>query len=265
MLLKDKVIIISGIGPGLGVKLAVESAVQGAKGIIVGARTAAKLDDAEMRIKALKLANPPTVVKCTTDISNRSDCDALVATAKKEFGRIDCLINSAYNPGQFCSIEDSNLKDWQDVFSVNLYGSLNLTQATIPVMKEQKKGSIVMINTLVTRKPLRTHGSYAASKAALSSASAHLALELGQYGIRVNSTYMGWMWGPSVEGFFQMQEAATGESIAKQRAKVVEGIPLGDIPEDGDCGKAAIFLASDYSCAMTGACLDVNGGEYLPR
>ena len=55
----------------------------------------------------------------------------------------------------------------------------------------------------------------------------------------------------------------SGQSIEALRAGVEKNIPLGRIPEDGDCAKAAIFLASDYSCAMSGANLDVNGGEYL--
>ena len=265
MLLKDKSVIVSGIGPGLGVELALRSAEQGASGIALAARTASKLDDAEAAIKALKLNTNPKIIKVVTDISDRAACDNLVAETKKAFGRIDCLYNSAYHPGKFIPIEEADLKDWHEVFAVNLFGTMHLTQATIPVMKAQKKGSIVMINTMVTRKPLKTHASYAASKSALSSATSHLALELGGYGIRVNAAFMGWMWGPSVEGFMQNNEKEHGISVADQRKEVAKSIALGDIPEDGDCAKAAVFLASDYSCAITGACLDVNGGEYLPH
>lgn len=265
MLLENKIVVVSGIGPGLGVELALRSAEQGASGIALAARTASKLDDAEDAIAKLKLKNPPKIIKVPTDISDRTACNNLVAECKKAFGRIDCLYNSAYHPGKFVHVEDADLADWHDVFDVNLFGTMNLTQATIPVMKAQKKGAIVMINTMVTRKPLKTHSSYAASKAALSSATSHLALELGGYGIRVNAAFMGWMWGPSVEGFMQNMQKETGVSVADQRKEIAKSIPIGDIPEDGDCAKAAVFLASDYSCAITGACLDVNGGGYLPH
>jgi NAD(P)-dependent dehydrogenase (short-subunit alcohol dehydrogenase family) len=118
---------------------------------------------------------------------------------------------------------------------------------------------------MVTRKPLATQGGYAASKAALASATAHLATELGQYNIRVNSTFMGWMWGPPVEFYINMLGENHPQGAAGARADVEKHIALGSIPEDCDCAKVAIFLASDYSCAMTGAHLDVNGGEYMPH
>lgn len=265
MLLENKNVIVSGIGPGLGIELAVQSAEQGAKGIALAARTPSKLDDAEAAIAQLKLKSKPKIIKMPTDIADRAACDRLVAECKKVFGGVDCLFNSAYHPGKFVPIADADLKDWHDVFAVNLYGTMNLTQATVPLMKAQGQGAIVMINTMVTRKPLQTHGSYAASKSALTAATSHLALELGQYNIRVNATYMGWMWGPSVEGFMKNIEETTGVSVADQRKEVARNIALGDIPEDGDCAKAAVFLASDYAAAVTGACLDVNGGEYLPH
>ena len=148
---------------------------------------------------------------------------------------------------------------------VNLYGTLQLTLACVPQMKDQGGGNVVMINTMVTRKPLATQAGYAASKAALASATAHLATELGPHNIRVNSAFMGWMWGPPVQFYMEMMKDTHPQGAAGVKAEVEKGIPLGRIPEDGDCAKVAIFLASDYSCAMTGAQLDVNGGEYMPH
>ena len=89
MLLKDKVVIVSGIGPGLGVKLAIEAAREGAKAVIMGARTAAKLDDAEKRVAEV---NPKCVaIKVVTDITDRKQCEALVDAAVKKFNRADAL------------------------------------------------------------------------------------------------------------------------------------------------------------------------------
>jgi NAD(P)-dependent dehydrogenase (short-subunit alcohol dehydrogenase family) len=103
------------------------------------------------------------------------------------------------------------------------------------------------------------------SKAALTGATAQLALELGRYGIRVNTAYMGWMWGPPVEGYLRAAAAQQGTTVEALARGVAQHIPLGRIPDDADCAKAALFLASDYACAVTGAALDVNGGEFLPR
>ncbi|WP_372750661.1 SDR family oxidoreductase [Litorivivens sp.] len=261
MLLNDKVVIVSGIGPGLGHELALEAAQQGAK-LAICARTASKLDAAEQEIREAGLNTP--ILKVPTDISDKAQCENLVTKTLEAYGRIDVLINSAYNPGAFDVVENADLDGWREAMDVNLFGTMNLTLQVVPHMKKQGGGSIVMINTMVTRRPLQTQAGYGASKAALSSATQHLALELGPYNIRVNSTYMGWMWGPPVEGYMKQQAEATGISVEEQKAAVAQNIPLRVIPEDGDCAKAAIFLASDYARAITGAALDVNGGEYLP-
>ena len=72
------------------------------------------------------------------------------------------------------------------------------------------------------------------------------------------------MWGPAVEGYFAWQSQATGRPQEELIADVARNIPLGEIPDDGDCARAALFLASDYARVITGAALDVNGGEYMP-
>ena len=262
MLLQDKIVIVSGIGPGLGIELALRAAEQGAH-LAIAARTKHKLDQAKEQIQTLGLGTQ--VLTMPTDICNKNQCHDLVAATKERFGRIDCLLNSAYNPGVFEPIEYANLDGWREAMEVNLFGTLNLTLEAVAVMKSQQQGSIVNINTMVTRKPMATQSAYAASKAALTSATQHMALELGKYSIRVNGTYMGWMWGPPVEYYFKQRSKNSGIPVEKLKAQVEKNIPLGKIPTDADCAKAAIFLASDYANAITGACLDVNGGEFLPR
>lgn len=262
MLLKDKVVIVSGIGPGLGIELALRAAEQGAH-LVIAARTESKLVQAQERICNLGLNTQ--VLSVATDITDKQQCEKLVDVALGQFGQIDCLINSAYNPGTFQPVDSADLEGWRQAMDVNLFGTMNMILAVLPPMKSQRSGSIVNINTMVTRKPMPTQAGYAASKAALTSATQHLAAEMGAYNIRVNAAYMGWMWGPPVEYYFKMQSKSTGMSVQDLKAQVEKNIPLGKIPTDADCAKAAIFLASDYACAITGACLDVNGGEYLPH
>ena len=91
MLVNGKYIIVSGIGPGLGSKLAVHSAIEGAAGVAISARTAEKLTQAEQRIHEV---NPDCqIVSLPTDIRNAADCQALVAKTLATFGRIDALTN----------------------------------------------------------------------------------------------------------------------------------------------------------------------------
>ena len=262
MLLQDKVVIVSGIGPGLGQELSTLAAKEGAAAVVMAARTPAKLDTAEAEIRELGLDTP--VLKVPTDIADAAQCQALAEQTVAEFGRIDVLFNSAYDPGAFEPIESADLAGWRRAMDVNFFGTMQLTQACVPAMKASGGGAVVMIATMVEHKPLATQGGYGSSKSALRSATKHLALELGQYNIRVNSCHMGWMWGPSVEMYFDWQAQESGRPREELVAEVARNIPLGHIPDDGDCAKAAMFLGSDYAAVVTGAALDVNGGEFMP-
>lgn len=263
MLLKDKVVVVSGIGPGLGIKLAIEAAREGAAGIVAAARTAAKLEEAEARIRELGVKTP--VLKVVTDITQREQCDALAKQAVERFGRIDALVNSAYFHGDMDYASTANLDSWIPVLQTNLLGSLGLTQAVIPQMKKQKKGAIVMINTMAARvvPPLGEAG-YASSKGALAVAAKFLAKELGPEGIRVNSVHMGWMWGAPVEGYMNWQAQENGVPVQKLIDQIASQIPIRRIPPDEECARAALFMVSDYASVVTGATLDVNGGHYMP-
>jgi NAD(P)-dependent dehydrogenase (short-subunit alcohol dehydrogenase family) len=261
MLMKDKVVIISGIGPGLGRELALCAAREGGH-IAIGARTAAKLDAVEAEVARQELG--VGVLKVPTDIRDRAQCASFAAATLKAFGRIDVLINSAYVTGAYQMADSADLDDWRATMDVNLFGTLNLIQAVIPAMKAQGGGSIVNVNTKVTRLPYPSLGGYAVSKAALRMATTQLAKELGGDKIRLNSVFPGWMWGETVEQGLAARAAAEGRTVAAIRAEIAKDIPLGDIPEDGECAKSVIALASDYFTAVTGACLDLCGGEYMP-
>lgn len=262
MLLKDKIVIVSGIGPGLGQELSTLAAKEGAAGVVLAARTQAKLDTAEQEIKELGLSTQ--VLKVPTDIADADQCRELAEQTVAAFGRIDVLFNSAYDPGSFEPIAEADLSGWRRSMEVNFFGTMQLTQACIPHLRAAGGGAIVMIATMVEHKPLATQGGYGATKSALRAATKHLALELGGDNIRVNSAHMGWMWGPAVEGYFDWQASTSGRPKEELIAEVSRSIPLGSIPDDADCAKAAVFLASDYAAAVTGAALDVNGGEFMP-
>jgi len=133
----------------------------------------------------------------------------------------------------------------------------------LPVMKAQRSGSIVMINSMIIRQPLPTMGGYAASKAALMAATKTLAREIGAYGIRVNSVVPGYIWGPSLEGYFAMQAKQQGVGAKVVYDSVAKQIALGHIPTSEEIAGAVVFFASDLSRVVTGQSLDVNGGHEL--
>jgi NAD(P)-dependent dehydrogenase (short-subunit alcohol dehydrogenase family) len=261
MLLADKAVIVSGIGPGLGRELALAAAREGAH-LGVCARTPSKLDDAEARIAKLGLGTH--VVKRATDIRDAQQVGVFIDHVVDELGRIDVLINSAYVAGGYQLAEDADLDDWRKTMDVNLFGTMTMIQAVVPHMKSQGRGSIVNVNTKIARLPHEMLGGYAVSKAALRMATSQLAKELGGHHIRVNSIFPGWMWGETVEQGLRAQADAQGRTLQDVRAEIAQRLPLGEIPEDEECAKSVVALASDHFLAVTGACLDLSAGEYMP-
>jgi NAD(P)-dependent dehydrogenase (short-subunit alcohol dehydrogenase family) len=262
MLLKDKVVIVSGIGPGLGVKLAIEAAREGARAVAIGARTAEKLDDAEKRMRE---ANPACkVLKLVTDIRDAAQCQRLAESTVRQFGRIDGLANSAFFWGTPGTGESADLNGWKDVLETNVLGTMHMTQAVVPAMKAQGGGAIVNISSMATVKPHTGEIGYAASKGAINVASKYLALELGVHNIRVNVARMGWMLGVPVQNF--VSHAAKEQGVPEKQFydAVSANIALRRLVTDTECARAALFLLSDYASGVTGAVLDANGGETFP-
>jgi NAD(P)-dependent dehydrogenase (short-subunit alcohol dehydrogenase family) len=257
-MLKDKVVIITGVGPGMGRKLALEAAKVGAKLVL-----AARSKDFVEGVAAEVQAAGGQAIAVTADVSKQEDCDRIVAAAIGEYGKLDGLVNSAYAAGSFVPFEDSDLNDWRKSMDVTLFGSLQMVKAALRHMKAAG-GSIVNVGTMETRKPLLAHGSYVVPKVALGGATRQLAIELGKYNIRVNSAIMGWMWGTPVEGYMTYMAKENGTTVEAMKAGVSANIPLGHIPPDEECAKGILMLLSDYSSQITGAALDINGGEYVP-
>lgn len=259
MLLEGKVIVVSGIGPGLGVKLAVEAAREGARGVVLAARSPEKLDAAQEQVRAVS-GNCETL-KAPTDIRDAAQCRRLVDAALERFGRVDGLVNSAFEHGAFEPVDSGDVRHWQSAYETNLAGSMQMTRAVVPIMKSQGGGAVVMINTMATIKPFAGEAGYAMSKGALLVAAKYLALELGPSNIRVNTARMGWMWGAPVQGYVGHMARAQGVSEQKIVDSIAANIPLRRVVTDDECARAALFLLSDYASAITGAIIDVNGGE----
>ncbi|MGH8374227.1 MAG: SDR family oxidoreductase [Pseudomonas sp.] len=261
MLLKDKVVMVSGVGPGLGIKLALEAAREGARAVAIGARDMGRLLEAQQRIKAV--AGHCEVLCVATDITDVQACNRFAEATLEQFGRIDALINSAFSHGGFQAVDEADNDPLREALEVNLLGSLNMSRAVLTPMRAQGAGAIVMINTLGVRKPYQGGAAYAASKSALAASVRYLASEQAAHGLRVNALACGWMWGEPVQALVRQTAAARGVSEEQVRTEFSAGIPGGRMRSDEECARAALFLASDYASAINGAQLDANGGEVM--
>lgn len=254
MILKDKVVIITGAGPGMGQAACRGAAKEGAK-VVVTARSKQAIEEVAHEI----VAAGGEAIAVPLDVTQMDQCHAAAKAALDQWGRIDGLVNSAYYHPDWGPLIEHDVDQVLQAFNVGAAGALRMAMAVYPTMKAQGAGSIVNVSTLCTRKPMPGEGGYGMAKGALNHMTRHLAVEFGGTGVRVNTTLMGWMMGAPLEGFIQgLGEGA--EAFRKQRASE---IPVGHIPPDADCAKAVYFLLSDYASEITGAMLDVNGGDWV--
>jgi NAD(P)-dependent dehydrogenase (short-subunit alcohol dehydrogenase family) len=258
MLLEGKVAIVSGIGPGMGRDIALALAREGAD-IAMGARRDRGLIKVAAEVEAL--GRRATWVQ--TDITDPEDCKRLARQAREELGRVDILVNNAFSDGTHALFEESNLDDWRATMEVNLFGTLQLTQAVVPFLKEQEDSRIIMINSQSGQVTDETFGAYSASKAALATATKTLARELGRHGVRVNGIHPSYIWGKSVEWYINHLADERGVDFQTVYDEFAGKNCLKYLPSSAEIAGAVVFFASPLSKAVTGQSLPVNCGEYL--
>ena len=258
MLLSDRVAVVSGIGPGMGRDIALTFARHGAK-VVLGARTEQRLTEVAVEIEAVG----GTAVWARTDITSAADCEALAATAVDAFGRIDVLVNNAFVQPPLETIEAAAPQTWQQAFNVNVVGSVRMTNAVLPAMRQQGSGSVVFIGSMSARRIRRNFGVYAATKSALMATAQTLAREHGRDGIRVNTVLPGYIWGPSLQWFFSHLAEKQGRTAEDVYAEVAGETCLNHIPTSEEIADAVLFFASDLSRVVTGQSLDVNAGHWF--
>ena len=255
-LLQGRSVVISGVGPGLGRKLALRCADEGAR-LTLGARSAEYLDSVAKEVRDAG----GEAICVPTDVSKAEDCRKLIDAAVKAYGGINGLVNSAYKfeTGAF---ENADLDAWRAAMDVSCFGALQLAQYALPHLRE-RRGAIVNVGTVSTRVSTPGGGGYTIPKAALDMATRQIAFEVGPSGVRVNGALMGWMDGEPLRKGFASRAEARGISAEQLEADMTKAIPLGRFPTDSECAGAVLFLLSDLSSAMTGALIHVNGGQYM--
>ncbi len=259
MLVRDKTIVVCGVGPGLGREVA-EAALRDGGRVVIAARRAEALAE---QAKTLD-ASGERVLAVPTDIADETAATALMDAAAERFGGVDAVVQVAALDTVFGNLESTPAEDWARVVQINVVGSMNVARAATPHMKKAGGGSIVLIGSQsMWYPPMAPQLAYASSKGALLSAMYHLVHELGPSKIRVNMVIPTWMWGPPVEGFVEMEARRRGVSRDEVIDEITANMPLGEIPKDDDVANACVFFCSDHARMITGETLLVNAGELL--
>jgi 3-oxoacyl-[acyl-carrier protein] reductase len=246
---EGKVAIVTGAGRGMGKATALTLARDGAA-VVVNDLNKELAQAVTQEIKALGAQ----AMAYVADVSKESEVQAMVEATVEEFGSVDILVNNAGILRSTTPVEDIPLPEWELMMDVNVTGVFLCTKAVLPLMKAQRSGKIVNVSSSAGRSTSTFGGAhYTTSKAAVLGLSRHTAREAAPYNVNVNAVAPGSMDTEMV------RELATPEHIAQEE----QNIPLRRLGTAQDEANLVAFLCSEESSYITGATIDINGGDLI--
>jgi 3-oxoacyl-[acyl-carrier protein] reductase len=245
--LKDRVVIVTGAGQGIGRMFASSFAKAGARVVV------AEMNEGKAEAVAEEILRADgQVLAVTTDVADAASVGEMVEVVEDEWGRIDVLVNNAgiLSTLEMRPFDQIPLEEWEHVLRVNLTGPFLCARAVLPAMRRAHWGRIINVASGAVRLGRPNYLHYIASKAALAGMSLSMARELGKDGITVNAILPG--------ATFTEIERQTITPEQKERVVAMQCIPRPEVPED--LVGAVLFLASDASAFVTGQSINLDGG-----
>ncbi|UDY22199.1 SDR family oxidoreductase [Nocardioides sp. Kera G14] len=255
-LLQDKVIVLSGVGPGLGRALGEQASLMGADLVLVS-RTESRLE----KMAATVREHGRRALVVPTDIQDEAARERLVEAALAEFGRVDCLINNAFGIPPMDPLTTLSLDSLRLAQETNVFAPLRLSALFADALAASQ-GSILMLNSCVLYSSQPEYAGYKLSKGALAHLASSLATELGPRGIRVNSVAPSYIYEDVNKAYFDWIASETGRTHAEVYAEKAAPTDLKRLATPDEVARAALFLASDLASAVTGTVLNVDCGEF---
>ena len=253
MRFNEKNILVTGGAAGLGQVIAREMAREGGRIFIADINPSS-----ETKEIVKEAGGEAEGIIC--DVSSEESVGEMVREAGKYFdGKIDVLVNNAGRGGKVQLVKDMDLAEWDKTLRVNLTGTMLVCREVIPHMIKCRSGNIVNISSNVGRRGLPYRAEYVCSKWALLGFTQTLALELAEYGVRVNAVCPGPITGDSIERVMLAHAEAEGYTVEEIR-KEWSAVPMKRFDEPEEIAQMVMFLCSDASSAMTGQALNATCG-----
>jgi sorbitol-6-phosphate 2-dehydrogenase len=251
---------VTGGGQGMGQAICLRLAQEGAHVVV------ADLNEETALSAATDIASTRDrrAIGLKVDVTDEAQVEEMVRRTVSEFGRLDIVVSNA---GILIAEEATEFpaKQWQAVINVNLVGYFLVAKHAARVMKEQRRGVILQINSKSGKKGSYRNSAYAASKFGGIGLTQSLALELAEHGVRVNSICPGNLldsplW---VDSLYKQYAKKWGITEAEVRQKYIDQVPMKRGCTYDDVCNVVVFLASDQASYMTGQAINVTGGQEM--
>lgn len=258
--LKGKVAIVTGGAQGLGEAISLRLAKEGCK-VVVADINQQGIQETQNRIKEKFGSETLGIV---ADVTQEEDVVNLIDETVKRFGSLDIMVSNA---GILIAspVDEFPSEKWMKVMEVNLFGFFLCAKHAARVMKQQRSGVIIQINSKSGKKGSYKNSAYAASKFGGIGLTQSIALELAEYGVRANAICPGNMldsplW---VDSLFEQYARTRGMSVEEVRQYYIDQVPLKRGCTYEDVCNVLVFLASNQSSYMTGQAINVTGGQEM--
>lgn len=259
-ILEDKIALVTGGAQGLGAAICLRLAREGAHVVVADLNLAGAQETAS----AIAEQTGCRAIAVGVDVTDEPQVEAMVQRAVDEFGRLDILVSNA---GILIAeaVDEFPAGKWRAVLDVNLFGYFLCAKHAARVMKAQRSGAIIQINSKSGKKGSYKNSAYAASKFGGIGLTQSIALELAEYGVRANAICPGNLldsplW---VDSLYAQYAKKWGISEEEVRQKYVDQVPMKRGCTYQDVTNVVVFLASDQASYMTGQAINVTGGQEM--
>jgi sorbitol-6-phosphate 2-dehydrogenase len=265
-LLQDKVALVTGGGQGLGQAICWRLAREGCNVVAADLNEETAIETAAAITDYLQdeVGSGRRAIAVKVDVTNEDQVAAMVDRAVTEFGGLDILVSNAgvLFAGE---IGEFPADKWRLVMNVNLFGYFLCAKHAARVMVAQQSGAIIQINSKSGKKGSYRNSAYAASKFGGIGLTQSIALDLAEYGVRVNAVCPGNLldsplW---VDSLYKQYAKKWGITEEEVRQKYVDQVPMKRGCTYDDVTNVVVFLASDRASYMTGQAINVTGGQEM--
>ena len=249
-LFDGQVVIVTGGGSGIGQAACHLYAREGARVVVSDVDEKGGMETVE----AIRGMNGDAIF-VRADVSKPEDCEAMVASALEQFGRLDIAFNNAGIGGESAVTANYSLEGWQKVIDMNLSGVFYCMKYEIPAMLTAGGGAIVNMASILGMVAFENSSAYVAAKHGVVGLTKNAAVEYAKQGLRINAVGPAFIRTPLIAGIEENEQA---------RDLLVSLHPLGRLGEAEEVAEAVIWLSSQKASFITGAYYPIDGG-YLAR